>query len=346
MDRLPCGTVFLLGELAWDYETCLPCYYLTYTYVYCFINSLLFILTHPKFKTNYDHRLAVILFFAFMAIVGMLEGMQIAFFAVAKMTEEDRARAPWAKKTCDLLFEGDGRNLPGFMVGRQMCVTMCFFIVARVTTIKLKDGDDNIFNVPDGMQAFFETGLLGALITTIIASITWQLVASAFPMAFLSTPLTYVLLRFCLILEWTGLCQGSWVVARLHKKIVGFKRDEVYIGTAEERAENRKNDPLSDNGDHDEDDYNVKPGHLYPGVPTLPPDFKMRMRSVEDIEELERELMEHKNDVEMRLVQLDMEKERLWKEQHPNQGVSSLRTNNREMVVEEPAEQALNCCGA
>ena len=85
----------------------------------------------------------------------MLKGMQIAFFAVAKMTEEDRARAPWAKKTCDLLFEGDGRNLPGFMVGRQMCVTMCFFIVARVTTIKLKDGDDNIFNVPDGMQAFF-----------------------------------------------------------------------------------------------------------------------------------------------------------------------------------------------
>merc|ERR1712048_1377924 len=39
----------------------------------------------------------VVLFFGFMAIVGMLEGMQIAFFAVAKM-----------------------------------CVTMCFFIIARV----------------------------------------------------------------------------------------------------------------------------------------------------------------------------------------------------------------------
>lgn len=63
---------------------------------------------------------SVVLFFIFMAIVGMLEGMQIAFFAIAKMTEEERAGHYWAKKTCDVLFEGDGRNLPGFMVGRQM----------------------------------------------------------------------------------------------------------------------------------------------------------------------------------------------------------------------------------
>lgn len=59
--------------------------------------------------------LSVILFFVFMAIVGMLEGMQIAFFAIAQMTEEERAQSPWAQRTCDVLFEGDGRNLPGFM---------------------------------------------------------------------------------------------------------------------------------------------------------------------------------------------------------------------------------------
>ncbi|KAG7348750.1 silicon transporter [Nitzschia inconspicua] len=61
---------------------------------------------------------AVVLFFVFMMIVGMLEGMQIAFFAVARMTEEERSRSFWAKRTCDVLFGGDGRNLPGFMVGR------------------------------------------------------------------------------------------------------------------------------------------------------------------------------------------------------------------------------------
>merc|ERR1712228_1069534 len=211
----------------------------------------------------------VVLFFGFMAIMGMLEGMQIAFFAVAKMTEEERSKSAWAKKTCDVLFANDGRNLPGFMVGRQMCVTMCFFIMGRVTTIKLNPGDENIFGYSDGVQAFFETGLLGALITTIVASIMWQLVASAFPMAFLSTPLTYVLLRWCLFLEWTGVCQGSWVFAMLLRKAMGYKRDEVYIGTAEERAANAAKDPSQSADDEKYDE--VKPGHMYPGVPNLPP---------------------------------------------------------------------------
>jgi hypothetical protein len=77
---------------------------------------------------------------------------------------------------------------------------------------------------------------LGALITTIFASIAWHLVASAFPLAFLGTPITYVLLRVCLGLEATGLASGAWVLASIHKKFAGFQKDEVYIGTAEERA--------------------------------------------------------------------------------------------------------------
>jgi len=262
--------------------------------------------------------LTVILFFLFMAIVGMLEGMQIAFFAVARMTEEERSRSAWAKRTCDVLFEGDGRNLPRFMIGRQMCVTLCFFIVARVTTIKLKDGDENIFGVSDGAQAFFETGLLGALITTIVASIAWQLVASAFPMAFLSTPLTYILLQLALALEWTGLCQGSWVVARIHRRISKFKRDEVYIGTAEERAlakraEKKAADPESVDGDLEEtdDNYKVVPGHMYPGVPTLPPDFKMNKRTLEELNELEQDLKTHLHDVQHRLELLEVEKKKI-----------------------------------
>jgi silicon transporter len=254
---------------------------------------------------------AVIFFFVFMAVVGMLEGMQIAFFAVARMTEEERAKHPWAKKTCDLLFQGDARNLPGFMVGRQMCVTMCFFIIARVTTIDLEDDEDNVFDVTDSVQGLFDTGLLGALITTIVASITWQLVASAFPMAFLSTPVTYILLRFCLFLEWTGLCQGAWVVAQVHRKLVSFKRDEVYIGTAEERAASKKEDPKS----MDEEDYNVRPGHMYPGVPCLPPDFGIRTHTLEDISELQVELEQRKQEIDNRLLLLKDEKEELMKKQ-------------------------------
>ena len=179
---------------------------------------------------------AFIIFLVLMSIVGMLEGMQIAFFAVAKIPASERGESAWALRTCHLLFRGEGNNLPGFMIGRQLTVVSCMFFVARVTSVKLKEGGDNIFDSPDGLQELYNTGLLGALFLTIVGSISWQLVASAFPIAFLSNPLTYVLLRFALFLEATGLCAPAWVIAAAHKKIAGFQRDEVYIGTAEERA--------------------------------------------------------------------------------------------------------------
>merc|ERR1712127_561142 len=52
-------------------------------------------------------------------------------------------------------------------------------------------------------------------------------------------------LRICLLLEATGIASGSWVLAAVHKKIAGFQRDEVYIGTAEERAANNMDDDAS-----------------------------------------------------------------------------------------------------
>ncbi len=194
--------------------------------------------------------IAVILFFVLMSVVGMLEGMQIAFFAVSKLPKNERGEHPMAMKTCELLFRGQGRNLPGFMVGRQMCVTLCFFVIARVTTLNVEIGvDPNIFGVSDSIQKFFNMGFLGAIITTILGSISWQLVASAFPLEFLSNPLVYVFLRAALLLEATGICAGAWFLGIIHKKVAGFQLDEVYIGTPEERAAMDKADLCSEKGD-------------------------------------------------------------------------------------------------
>merc|ERR1711897_16186 len=245
----------------------------------------------------------IILFFFFMSIVGMLEGMQIAFFAVARMTEEERSRSALATRTCDILFFGEARNVPAFMIGRQMRVTLCFFIIARVTTVKLQPGDENIFGVSDGAQAFFETGLLGALITTIVASIVWQLVAIAFPMAFLSTPLTYILLVFSLGLEWTGLCQGSWVIARVQRKFFSyFKRDEAYIGTAEERKARALADP-----EHFHEDYEVQAHGTQALVMTKVAGGLNR--TMEDIQGMEDDLVAQRQEIRNRLAELDKEKQ-------------------------------------
>lgn len=182
------------------------------------------------------HTVALILFIILMSIVGLLEGMQIAFFAVAKLPENERGEGKFAKWTCELLFKNGNANLPKFMVGRQLCVVSCFFVIARVTTLDIGEDDPNIFGVTDGLQGFFNTGLHAAVITTIVASISWQLVASAFPIQVLQFPLTYILLVWCLFLEATGLCNGAYVIAWVHRTCKGWKKDEAYIGTAEDRA--------------------------------------------------------------------------------------------------------------
>mmetsp|Transcript_5005 Transcript_5005/g.7509 ORF Transcript_5005/g.7509 Transcript_5005/m.7509 type:complete len:539 (-) Transcript_5005:137-1753(-) len=194
---------------------------------------------------------SVLLLLIFMVVIGMLEGMQIAFFAVSKLPASERAKSPWAMKTVDMLFRGEGRNLPGFMVGRQMTVTLCFFIVGRILSIQVDldaedhTTDDNIFGVPDAMQKFLGMGFLGAILTTILASITWQLVAGAFPLTFLSFPLVFILLNCALALEATGICHASWFFSLIHKKVAGFQADEVYVGTPEERAAQGKGDEES-----------------------------------------------------------------------------------------------------
>lgn len=182
----------------------------------------------------------VVLFGICMLVVGTLEGMQIAFFSVARASTEEQQKANrWARWSCDVLF-GDENNansgLAGFLIGRQLLVAACYIIIARITTPTLRDGQDNILHVSDRVQKFFETGFLGAIMTTVLGSIGWRLVAAAFPWTFLGNPACYVLLRGCLLIEQLGICSFVWVLAAVFQEFGGLKDDEEYIGTAEERA--------------------------------------------------------------------------------------------------------------
>ena len=118
-------------------------------------------------------------------------------------------------------------------------------------------------------------------------------------MTFLSTPITYILLHICLLLEATGICEGAWVIAAVHKKIAGFQYDEVYVGTAEERAANQ-------HADHEE---NVKPGHLFPGV-QVPPTYG-HVYTEEELDELEADLKAEKHKLEERLKALQVRRHNL-----------------------------------
>jgi hypothetical protein len=127
----------------------------------------------------------------------------------------------------------------------------------------------------------------------------------------------------------------------LHRKCAGFKRDEVYIGTADERAALRaqaskeaseKGEPIGESDALDEHgEYNVRPGHLYPGVPTLPPDFGHRLHTLDDIQELEEELAQHKLDVEKRIKDLQEEKQKLLEMKRVRSGQSQISYTEEEI---------------
>lgn len=172
---------------------------------------------------------SVIIFFVLMCFVGLMEGMQIALFAVVNLPAQAMEQYPIAQKNCQLVFQGS--RFQALLIGRQICVTICMFLVARITTIQApEDGDETIFGVPASVQQFFQTGLLGAVITTIVGSLAWRVVASSFPLAFLSNPVIYVIIRLCLWLEASGVCTAAWLLASLHKHVVGLQTDDVYLG--------------------------------------------------------------------------------------------------------------------
>jgi hypothetical protein len=199
---------------------------------------------------------SVVIFFVLMGVIGLLEGSQIAYFAVSKLPQAERGNGYFAKRTCDIIFRNNNHNLGAFLIGRQLCVVSCMFFIARITAVKLGEGEANIYGVSDGAQELFNTGLLGAFCVAVVGSISWRLIASAFPMAFIENPFTYVLLRLCLFLEMTGVLHGAYVIAFIHKKIAGFKRDEIYIGTAEDRAGSKMGD--------DSKVLHTGPGHIIP----------------------------------------------------------------------------------
>lgn len=188
--------------------------------------------------TMYEGKAAsVAIFFGLVCFLGMLEAMQIALFAVVNLPRTDLDARPTARANCDLAFRGT--NFQAFLIGRQICVTMCMFLLARITTtdVDTDAGDATVLGMGKGVQGFFNTGLPGALITTIVASLAWRIFASSFPIAFLANPLVSTTIRLCLLLEASGVFSAAWLLAKMLKQVVGLRLDEHYLGPLYKRSE-------------------------------------------------------------------------------------------------------------
>jgi chromosome segregation ATPase len=107
-----------------------------------------------------------------------------------------------------------------------------------------------------------------------------------------SNPFTYILLRWCLFLEATGICNGAYVIASIYRKIFGYKRDEVYIGTAYDREAKRKKDDLNK--------LKTGAGHMI----KLPIDLGRKEMSLEEVDAVLAALQQHEDEVQDRIKEM------------------------------------------
>jgi hypothetical protein len=175
--------------------------------------------------------LSIAIFFVLLCIVGILEGLQIAAFAVLKMPKENYA-GTIAGANCDLLFRNKSA-LPKFLVGRQIVVASLMFTVGRVVSVDAAHAavaaGRTSFDVSDDFQSFLNLNFCGALITTILGSLIWRVVAGSYPLIFMSNPVIYVLINFCYLLEATGLFSSSFAVAKTANLVFRLRDDDHYL---------------------------------------------------------------------------------------------------------------------
>jgi hypothetical protein len=161
---------------------------------------------------------------------GFMEALQIAFFAVKHVPADYVEASPNATRILHLIFQQD--KLEAFLVGRQISQTVIMFLIARIITVDMKENQENLFGVSDGIQAFFNSGLLNALVSTVFASLSWRVTANAFPMLFLSNPIAIWIIRLSLAVEGTGICDAAWTFAKIQQWIVQYRPDTMFISTA------------------------------------------------------------------------------------------------------------------
>ena len=107
-----------------------------------------------------------------------------------------------------LKYENEGRNVERFLIGRQVSVVLLVFVCARITTF-----DVFIVDTPDWIiQAFMFSGFLGVILVVIVAQLTPQVLAAAYPIEFLNLPGMNIAFTFCIIVETSGLAHAVWLL--------------------------------------------------------------------------------------------------------------------------------------
>eukprot|EP01084_Bolivina_argentea_P088927 160565_1 len=148
-------------------------------------------------------------------ILAVLEGLQIAVVELAHNDPRQYAELyPRAAKL--LAFENKGRNVERFLMGRQVLVVFTVFVAARITTF-----DAFFLDVPTSLiHVLMYSGFLGVILVVIVAQLTPQVLASAYPAEFLNLHGMNIAFWACLAVESTGLVHAVWFLCVTVRKLV------------------------------------------------------------------------------------------------------------------------------
>lgn len=194
-----------------------------------------------------DDGLSFLLFLIMIIWVAVVQGMQIALFALKRTSIRDLKRTHWSAHVNFQAAFGAG-NIEPFLIGRQIFVTASLFYLSKVTHLlnNNNEDDDDGFDILQGtaspnFREIFVSNVLGVLVTAI--PLLWgRLAAACMPRLFLSNLLILPNIYFCKAIGSLGIVDASWpIVAVLKSPYLGWYKCDAdylpnYMGGTTDRA--------------------------------------------------------------------------------------------------------------
>ena len=205
------------------------------------------------FPSSFPNWGLFILFFVALFLLGVTEGMHVACVQVAYRDFPSNYRLLYPNALSILDYQNQGNNLQHFLVGRQIVVLFCVFILGRVTTSDDFFGLSNISEV--FVSAYIYSGFAGVILTVQIGQITPQIISSKYPLNYLNIWFIKYVFYFCIFLEQTGICYAVWLIGWIFFKITNNRKE---ISLRRQHGQANEHMRLKDDISGPTDDYYIK----------------------------------------------------------------------------------------
>eukprot|EP01084_Bolivina_argentea_P316681 548994_1 len=163
--------------------------------------------------------LVYITFFFCICLLSITEGLHVAAVQVANHSPNQYIQL-YPRSASLIRYQNQGRNFQHFLIGRQIIVVFCVFIVGRCTTF---DGFF-VYLPPVFEDITMFTGFLGVVFVVQVAQLTPQILSSNFAAQYMNLWGVNYIYYLCIAIEKTGICHAVWLFCWLIQSTTCFKR--------------------------------------------------------------------------------------------------------------------------